>query len=203
MDRRDKMIECMKLVKKSDENPWNSFMYCNDLQSQGLYYGLKVMKSILVPTEIGRSKSDIADFTANKSKFYKRFNENDGFTLLCNTLAGLNTSLILKDVVYLSIYQMMLNILQIMLEDSYFREAVVVTKKGDSVKESTSKLIAQCNDILFIATENITLDRNLNEYLLTPEETKNTTEEKVNNIKQTYEMLETDFFYYLIVLIKG
>lgn len=57
-------------------------MYCNDLSTQGIYYGLKIMKSIIVPFEQRLNKIDVEEFTKSKRAFYKSFNEHDGFSLL-------------------------------------------------------------------------------------------------------------------------
>lgn len=72
------------------------------------------MRSILMPTESGMTRKELEEFVANKQTFYKKFNENDGFTLLFQTLNALDVKLALQDVVWLSIYQMIASILQIM-----------------------------------------------------------------------------------------
>jgi hypothetical protein len=56
---------------------------------------------------------------------------------------------------------------------------------------------------LSFTSEHVSLDRELSEYLFTPEESKMLTEDKVKNIKYEYEALETDFYYFIINLLKS
>ena len=176
-------------------------MYCNELKSQGLYYGLKIMRSILMPTENGMNRKELDEFFANKQTFFKKFNENDGFTLLFQTLNALDVKLALQDVVWLSIYQMIASILQLMLRDDTFLSSLPPAKQEGFVK-STSQLVTLCTEVLTTTSEHITLDRDLNKQLFSDEEVKILSEEKVNNIKDEYEILETGFFSNFIGLLE-
>mmetsp|Transcript_42103 Transcript_42103/g.48840 ORF Transcript_42103/g.48840 Transcript_42103/m.48840 type:complete len:212 (-) Transcript_42103:4104-4739(-) len=140
-DRRNKMIMCKKLAKRAEVENWLEFIYCQDLQSQSLYYGLKIMKSILIPIENKMTKEEEDEFKSSKVAFYKRFVEVGGFGLLCSTLESLNPKTILKDVVWLSIFQTILNILHFMLEDNSFR-TILSPEKHEQIKKSTVKLVA-------------------------------------------------------------
>lgn len=58
-------------------------------------------------------------------------------------------------------------------------------------------------DILSVASEHVTVDRNLEIQLFEPEESKHLSDVKMRNIKAEYELLETDFLYYLFCLLRS
>jgi hypothetical protein len=74
-DRREKMIKCKKISKSNEPEDWLGFMYASGFDSQGLYYGLKIMKSIMVASDRKMSKKDYEAFFDNKRSFFKKFNE--------------------------------------------------------------------------------------------------------------------------------
>ena len=86
-------------------------------------------------------KLDTEEFYKSKRMFYVNFVENDGFSLLCSTLESLEVHLLLKDVVWLSIFQLLVDILQTMLEDKNFINAIKKASKEVSFKISTEKLL--------------------------------------------------------------
>ena len=47
-ERMQQMISCEKLNQKNDLEDWCSFLYSDDIYSPSIYYGLKIMQSILV-----------------------------------------------------------------------------------------------------------------------------------------------------------
>jgi len=194
-DRREKMINCKKLTKSNDPDEWCSFLYSSRIDTQGIYYGLKIMKSIISPIENRLNKIDMEEFKAQRLTFYKRFNESDGFSLLCSTLETLDVNLLLKDVVWLSIFQIIVDIMQLMLEDNSFISTVNKTKKDTNVKSSTDKLVSLCTNILFVASSNVKLDRDLRKCLFDRSELENLSQKKIENITSHYERLETDFYY--------
>lgn len=142
------------------------------------------------------------EYLIQKNTFYKRFSDNNGFMYLCQTFNELDVKMIMKDVVWLSIYQQIATILELILEDQLF-QATITDDKRDKLLEATSHLINQCSEILSITSEHVSLDRELSEYLFTPEEFKTLSEDKVKNIKCEYEALETDFYHFIISLLKS
>ena len=201
-DRREKMIKCKKISKSNDPDDWLGFMYASGFDSQGLYYGLKIMKSIMVATDRKMSKKDYEAFFENKRSFFKKFNECDGFPLLCQTLKALKVETILKDVVWLSVFQMLVHILELMLEDKDFTSSIPKSKQ-EAFFSSTSQLVKQITEILSTVSKNVSLKRDLRDHLFSDEEVKTISEEKINNIVEEYEILETDFYSYLIRVLKS
>lgn len=175
-------------------------MYCTDFSNQGLYYGLKIMKSILVPVEKHLTKKEAEEFIIEKEQFFKRFTECDGFTLLCKTFKELEVKKITQDVVWLSIFQMITSILEMMLEDEIFLSSII-KEKQDLFMKSTRILLDQTTEVLATASSNVEFNRDLSDHLFTSEEVKTLSEDRVKNIKEEYEIVETDFFYYLIELL--
>lgn len=110
---------------------------------------------------------------------------------------------LLKDVVWLSIFQLLVDILQLMLEDPYFIGVVNKSKKDVQVKASTAKLVTLCSNILLVASSNVKLDRDLKKCLMSKKDLDSLSVEKIENIAKEYEGLETDFFYYLFVCLKN
>lgn len=161
------------------------------------------MKSIIVPSEETMGKVEMDDFIKSKKRFYVNFLENDGFGLLCSTLESLDVTLLLKDVVWLSIFQLLVDILQSMLEDKHFINAVKNTDKEIHVKSSTEKLLTVCTNILLVATTDVKLDRDLKKCLFSPKELENLSTDKIDNITYEYEQLETNFFNYLFICLKN
>ena len=150
------------------------------------------MKSILTPFEPIYSKADRNKFSQEISMFQAKFLEYDGFPLLCGTLKELNVKSALKDVVWLSIFQMITEILMKLLDDTDFVGASLENKKSKFPK-AISKLISSVTQILSIVSQNISLERDLRENLLTPEEVKTMSEEKIKNTLEEYELFENDF----------
>lgn len=111
-------------------------------------------------------------------------------------------SLLLKDVVWMSIFQLIVDILQTMLEDNYFISIVNKYKTGTSTI-ATDKLVTVCANILFVASTNVKLDRDLKKCLLSTKDLDYLSIDKIDNITNEYEKLETNFFYYLLVCLKN
>jgi hypothetical protein len=170
---------------------------------QGIYYGLKIMKSIIEQPELKMNKIESEEFKNNKIKFYKRFTENDGFGLLCSTLETFEVDSLLKDVVWLSIYQMMIDILQIMLEDKLFISIVSKNKKDENVRRSTTILVSVCSNILLVASSNVKMDRDLKKCLLSTEDLDSLPISKIESITKEYEKLEISFYYSTFILLKN
>jgi len=150
------------------------------------------MKSILTPFEPMYSKADRTKFSQEISFFQAKFLEYDGFPLLCETLKELNVESALKDVVWLSIFQMITEILMKLLDDIDFVNASLKNKKSKFPKAIT-KLILSMTQILSTVSESISLSRDLRENLLTPEEVKTMSEEKIKNTIEEYELFENNF----------
>ena len=81
-ERRDKMVKCRKISKGNEEEDWFSFLYCSEFDSQGLYYGLKLMKSILIPFEAIHTQKDSNQFVQDLNMFHAKFLDYDGFPIL-------------------------------------------------------------------------------------------------------------------------
>lgn len=200
-ERREKMIKCKKLLKGNNEN-WISFMYCTGFQTQGLYYGLKIMKSILISFEPFNTKSSNAKFHQELNIFQKKFLECEGFAFLCDTLNELKIKSILKDVVWLSIFQILIQILTKFLQNEEFVEALIKSNKIVFFKSMT-KLISTITQVLYVVSQNTTGKRDLRDALFTAEEIKTTSEDKIIHIIDKYEFLETNFSSQCIQLLSS
>lgn len=148
-------------------------------------------------------KVDNEEFVKLKRSFYINFVEKDGFSLLCSTLETLEVQYLLKDVVWLSIFQLLVDILQSMLEDKHFYNTIRKTGKEHAFNNSTEKLLKVCTNILLVSSTDVKLDRDLRKCLLSREDLENLSMEKIDNITQKYEELETHFFMYLFVCLKN
>jgi len=62
---------------------------------------------------------------------------------LCETLIQLNVKNILRDVVWLSIFQMLSQILKTILDDELFT-SLMTSEKEDTFHVSSRKLVSQC-----------------------------------------------------------
>lgn len=191
-ERREKMIKCKKLSKGTSVPNWYGFMYCNGFEKQGMYYGLKVMKSILTPFEPIHFSKDNEKFIQELAFFQTKFLEYDGFPLLVDTLKQLDVKSALKDVVWLSIFQMITEILMKMVNDINFVEAAIRNKKAKFGK-AVSNLSSSVTDILSTMSQNISMSRDLRESLFTGEEIKMMSEDKIKNTIDEYELFESDF----------
>jgi hypothetical protein len=98
------------------------------------------MKSILLPQEMIMSAKENEEHLIQKNIFFKKFSENNGFMYLCQTFIELDVKLIMKDVVWLSIYQQIATILELILEDDLF-QATITDDKKDKLLEATSQLV--------------------------------------------------------------
>ena len=201
-ERRDKMIRCKKIAKSREVDDWLAFMYSSGFDKQGLYYGLKIMKSILIPSETSYTEEESHRFYKEMESFHEKFLEYDGFSLLCETLSTLKVGLILKDVVWLSIFQMLTQILVKLLEDKEFLKSAAKSKKGSFFK-TIKKLVHSVTEVLSTASKNVYNGRDLKDSLFTSEEKKSLSEDKMENIVFEYELFETDFYSYLIQLLKS
>lgn len=213
IDRREKMIKCKKLAKKNDVEGWLDFLYSKSIEKQGLYYGLKVMHSILESSEKYMTKKETEDFIETKRSFIKKFNELEGFPLLVETLNSLNLENLMKDVVWVSIFQILVRILELLIQENDSSKngkidnlnvigGVNQKSKKDEFLKATSKLVLRLTEVLSTIAKNVTLERDLSLYLFTPEEVKTVSEDKIKNIKDEYEILETDFYTYIVKLLK-
>lgn len=99
------------------------------------------MKSLQVPYDQFLSKEDKEAFRENLVKFYKLFNSFDGFIYLCDTLFQFDANKLLKDVVWLSIFQMTYDILRFMLDDPSFKLIINKTGKDEVIAKSILKTI--------------------------------------------------------------
>jgi hypothetical protein len=213
IDRREKMIKCKKLAKKNDVESWLDFLYSKSIEKQGLYYGLKVMHSILESPDKYMTKKETEVFIETKRAFIKKFNELEGFPLLVETLNSLNLENMMKDVVWMSIFQILIRILELLIQENdsskdgklqYINSVGSPGQKSrrEGFLAATSKLVMRVTEVLYTLSKNVTLNRDLSLYLFTPEEVKTVSEDKMKNIKEEYEILETDFYSYLIKLLK-
>ena len=142
-------------------------------------------------------------FIQSKKAFYVNFVENDGFSFLCSTLENLEVYLFLKDVVWLSIFQLLVDIFKTMLEDKNFINAIKIASREVSFKNSTEKLLKVWTNILLVTSTDVKLDRDLVKWLLPPEDLENLPMDKINNITNQYEQPEVHFFRYLFVCLKN
>lgn len=197
------MIQCKMLQKKVEAEDWLNFLYCSDLKSREIYFGLKIMKSIQVPYDEFSSKEEKESFKENLVNFYKRFNGYDGFTLLCETLFQFDANKILKDVVWLSIFQTTFDILRFMLQDLSFKTIVSKSENIDNIIKSISKTINNCIDILELITKFISPLYDLDDVLFENDELKELTESGRYLVKSEYKKLETEFIESLFGLLKS
>jgi hypothetical protein len=97
---------------------------------------------------------------------------------------------------------MLVHILELMLEDKDFTGSISKSKQ-EAFYSSTSQLVKQITEILSTVSKNVSLKRDLRDHLFSDEEVKTISEEKINNIVEEYEILETDFYSYLIRVLKS
>ena len=161
------------------------------------------MKSIITPFESIDNKLDIQDFNKQKKLFYECFTGSGGFNLLCSTLESFEIENILTDVVWLSIFQLCVDILQFMLEDSHFINVINKIQQDIAVARSTEKLVIVITNILFIASSNVKLDRDLTTSLLSKLDQASLSEVEISNITSEYEKLETNFYFHLFICLKN
>jgi hypothetical protein len=161
------------------------------------------MKSIQIPYDEFSSKEEKESFKENLISFYKRFNSYDGFTLLCDTLFQFDANKILKDVVWLSIFQTTYDILRFMLQDLSFKTIVSKSEKIGSIIKSISKTINHCIDILELITKFINPPYDLDEVLFDKDEFKDLTESGRYLVKSEYRKLETEFIESIFGLLKS
>ena len=197
------MVQCKMLQKKVETEDWLNFLCWSDLKSREVYFGLKIMRSIQVPYDDFQTKEEKEAFKDNLIGFYKRFISFDGFLLLCETLLEFDANNILKDVVWLSIFQMTFDILRLMLLDQSFKIIAVKSDKMDSIIKAISKTINHWIYILELITKSIAHPYNLEESLFSKEEFKSLSESGRYLVTSEYRKFETEFIESLFGLLKG
>lgn len=180
------MYQCKMLQKKVEADDWLNFLYWSDSNSREIYYGLKVMKSLQVPYDQFLSKEDKEAFRENLVKFYKLFNNFDGFIYLCDTLFQFDANKLLKDVVWLSIFQMTYDILRFMLDDPSFKLIINKTGKDEAIAKSILKTINHWIEVLKLISAPASPSYDLDEALFDQEELKTLTESNCNFVKDEY-----------------
>lgn len=176
-------------------------MYSTGFKKQGLYYGLKIMKSIIIPFELFTTKKSNTKFIQDLNLFKVKFLESNGFSLLCETLNNLEVKSILKDVVWLSIFQILIQILIEFLQDYDF--VAVLSKNKKIFHKLMSKLISTITQVLSTVSHNSTYKRDLRDTLFKVEEVKTTPEDKIKNIIYEYQLFETNFSAQCIQLLSS
>ena len=161
------------------------------------------MKSIVIWTENRMSPIDSEEFIKIRRVFYQNFVEKDGFSLLCNILENLDVQYALKDVVWISIFLMLVDFLRSMLEDEDFINTIKEMGKEYVINNSTIKVLKVCTNILMVVSKDVKLDRDLRKCLLSPDELEYLPTQKVDNITEQYRLHEIHFFRYLIGCLKN
>ena len=126
--------------------------------------------------------------------------------MLFRILESLEMKYLFKDVVWLSILQLLIDILQSMVGDQDFINKINETNKvidKGFLNDSIEKILKVCTNILLVVSKDVKLDRDLKKCLLSPEDFESLSKNKTENIIQQYEKLETNLFRSLFICLKN